>query len=565
MQAGLAERREALEAIATGLAQQAEAVEGRLNRLTTLLSETLGTAEAAHHQRRQHRARARRGDDEARRRAADRAAWRRAGADRHALRRPLPARREPRPRDRGIRRAAHPAASARCCAARRRASPRSPRRSPASPRRRPAAPPACSAEALTDAEKRVAALNDALGEKAEEAARNAIGQFETMRLAAVSEGPARRRRRAGGAAGARREGARGDERLRRGASRRGGQPRQRGHRGGRRGDAPLRHDRRRAARARRRRCSASSRRRATSCRRACSKCRPRRSRRAPPCAAPSPSRSRRSTSCRRSWRGAPARRCRRRRRRAPAMPPATAPHGAGSDARADACASAPAGRARRAEPFGPSPSGAQAGVEASRETASKPAPTAASPGRRAAARASRARRNGEARGWVADLLRRASSDEPAKTTPAEEPEPRRSPAAGKRSPAQVVESLNSLSIDIARAIDHEASVELWDRYKRGERNVFTRRLYTLQGQKTFDELRAQIRARRRLPPRRRQLHRRLRAAALAGLEGRFRPDRLAHVSDLRHRQGLHHARARGGAAELGMVERDGALRIVSAW
>jgi hypothetical protein len=53
----------------------------------------------------------------------------------------------------------------------------------------------------------------------------------------------------------------------------------------------------------------------------------------------------------------------------------------------------------------------------------------------------------------------------------------------------VVESLNSLSIDIARAIDHEASVELWDRYKGGERNVFTRRLYTLQGQKTFDELR----------------------------------------------------------------------------
>ena len=53
----------------------------------------------------------------------------------------------------------------------------------------------------------------------------------------------------------------------------------------------------------------------------------------------------------------------------------------------------------------------------------------------------------------------------------------------------MVESLNSLSIDIARAIDHEASVELWDRYKRGERNVFTRRLYTLQGQQTFDELR----------------------------------------------------------------------------
>jgi hypothetical protein len=97
------------------------------------------------------------------------------------------------------------------------------------------------------------------------------------------------------------------------------------------------------------------------------------------------------------------------------------------------------------------------------------------------------RGNGEARGWVADLLRRASSDEPAKAKAG--PEATEIATAAKRSPAQVVESLNSLSIDIARAIDHEASVELWDRYKRGERNVFTRRLYTLQGQKTFDELR----------------------------------------------------------------------------
>ena len=38
-------------------------------------------------------------------------------------------------------------------------------------------------------------------------------------------------------------------------------------------------------------------------------------------------------------------------------------------------------------------------------------------------------------------------------------------------------------------IDHEAAVELWDRYKRGESKVFTRRLYTLQGQQTFDEIR----------------------------------------------------------------------------
>ncbi len=43
-------------------------------------------------------------------------------------------------------------------------------------------------------------------------------------------------------------------------------------------------------------------------------------------------------------------------------------------------------------------------------------------------------------------------------------------------------------------IDHDAAAELWDRYKRGERNVFTRRLYTLQGQKAFDEIRRKYRA-----------------------------------------------------------------------
>ena len=52
---------------------------------------------------------------------------------------------------------------------------------------------------------------------------------------------------------------------------------------------------------------------------------------------------------------------------------------------------------------------------------------------------------------------------------------------------------NSLSVDIARMIDHDAAAELWDRYKRGERNVFTQRLYTMQGQKTFDEIRKKYR------------------------------------------------------------------------
>jgi hypothetical protein len=91
---------------------------------------------------------------------------------------------------------------------------------------------------------------------------------------------------------------------------------------------------------------------------------------------------------------------------------------------------------------------------------------------------------------VSDLLRRASGRDEEELAPPRraEPEPAE-PARPTRSPVQMVESLNVLSADIARAIDHEASVGLWERHGRGERNIFTRRLYTLQGQKTFDEIR----------------------------------------------------------------------------
>jgi hypothetical protein len=59
--------------------------------------------------------------------------------------------------------------------------------------------------------------------------------------------------------------------------------------------------------------------------------------------------------------------------------------------------------------------------------------------------------------------------------------------------ARRIESLDSLSVDITRMIDHEAAIELWDRYRRGERNVFTRRLYTLQGQEAYDDIRRRYR------------------------------------------------------------------------
>ena len=98
--------------------------------------------------------------------------------------------------------------------------------------------------------------------------------------------------------------------------------------------------------------------------------------------------------------------------------------------------------------------------------------------------------NNRGGGWLTDLLQRASrGDESQSTARAEE----RGSRQEDRQPRHTIESLDALSVDIARMIDHDAASELWDRYNRGERNVFTRKLYTLQGQQAFDEIRARYR------------------------------------------------------------------------
>ena len=91
----------------------------------------------------------------------------------------------------------------------------------------------------------------------------------------------------------------------------------------------------------------------------------------------------------------------------------------------------------------------------------------------------------QSNGWLSELLNRASKSEAAPAAP-----------GGERPARHTLESLDSLSVDIARMIDHDAAAELWDRYNRGERNVFTKRLYTMQGQKTFDEIRKKYRGER---------------------------------------------------------------------
>jgi len=116
----------------------------------------------------------------------------------------------------------------------------------------------------------------------------------------------------------------------------------------------------------------------------------------------------------------------------------------------------------------------------------------------------------EERGWVSDLLRRASRDEEghgdARASGSVEEDQSAAEGATAQAngstpptngatppppaPGEVASAPpNALSVDIARAIDHQASVELWERHRRGEKNLFTRRLYTLQGQQTFDEIR----------------------------------------------------------------------------
>jgi hypothetical protein len=74
---------------------------------------------------------------------------------------------------------------------------------------------------------------------------------------------------------------------------------------------------------------------------------------------------------------------------------------------------------------------------------------------------------------MSDLLARASVDEPA-------------PSRGVAAPG---ESLDSLSAEIARVVDENALITAWDRFRRGDRTAFSRRLYTTQGQKTFEDVR----------------------------------------------------------------------------
>jgi outer membrane biosynthesis protein TonB len=97
--------------------------------------------------------------------------------------------------------------------------------------------------------------------------------------------------------------------------------------------------------------------------------------------------------------------------------------------------------------------------------APQPAPVAAAP--RPEPVAAQPEQGG---GWLRDVLRNASANQ-AGTQP---------------------QGLSGLTDEIIRSIDNAALADAWSRYQAGESNVFTRRIYSLTGQGTYDEVRKRI-------------------------------------------------------------------------
>uniref|UniRef100_UPI002FC91720 hypothetical protein n=1 Tax=Devosia sp. TaxID=1871048 RepID=UPI002FC91720 len=77
-------------------------------------------------------------------------------------------------------------------------------------------------------------------------------------------------------------------------------------------------------------------------------------------------------------------------------------------------------------------------------------------------------------GWLRDVLRNATAKQQGS-----QPQPQQS-------------GLSGLTEEIARAIDDNALADAWARYQAGESNVFSRRIYTLAGQGTYDEVRKKL-------------------------------------------------------------------------
>jgi hypothetical protein len=132
----------------------------------------------------------------------------------------------------------------------------------------------------------------------------------------------------------------------------------------------------------------------------------------------------------------------------------------------------------------------QAGSASSLPPPDLGAPPVATPRRTEAPPVSPAASDGSRDGWLSDLLSRADDD-------SNDPPRQRQQAPGRPvSGGGGGNPLESLAGDIARLLDRDMAADMWDRYQRGERKAFTKRLYTPAGQKTFDEINRKYRAER---------------------------------------------------------------------
>jgi len=113
---------------------------------------------------------------------------------------------------------------------------------------------------------------------------------------------------------------------------------------------------------------------------------------------------------------------------------------------------------------------------ASTVTARRPQPVAEKP---APAPIPAPAKSEEGGGWLRDVLNRAGT--PAATSA---PAPAPAPVAQQ--------NLSTLTEEIAKAMEPAALADAWQRYQSGEQNVFSRRIYTLGGQATYDEVRKRI-------------------------------------------------------------------------
>jgi len=89
-------------------------------------------------------------------------------------------------------------------------------------------------------------------------------------------------------------------------------------------------------------------------------------------------------------------------------------------------------------------------------------------------------------GWLSDLLARASNEEAQEDAKEDAKKKARS-----QSPAK---PLDPISLDVARMIDQEAAADAWQRYRRGDTQAFSPKIYVGRGQQTFEEVRRRYRS-----------------------------------------------------------------------